>query len=512
VASAQRAVAGTDESTYRARSYAAAAGQSAKRALSMLEFKRSTHPEVPVPACDGQAFVLSIALLVSGLAFACGDVQCPPGTRLDGAYCRRIVADSEQAGGAGVGLTAPPPVSGAMGNPMMMNAGGKTADPNPTAGAAPSSTVAGSSGMRGSAADAGAPDAGARGNVGASGHTAFDAGTGQRGTMGGAGGTPGSGAGGGGSDLSACAMNVCTPDYPCQPLGANYTCRGQFADWPPAYYSSAFTLNSDGTIKDSRSGLIWQATVPSSYAPACSEKSSSSGTNGDSCNWQHAKDYCAGLSLAAGGWRLPTKAELESLVDDSRNNPAIDPAFVGTPPEIFWSSSAYAGSSGGAYYVDFGRAASYYNDTSNARRVRCVHSVAPVAVASGSGGAPPSRYTFPATGTVHDTRTNLTWQRAVDADSYTQSAAASYCTGLTLANGGWRLPTRSELLTLVDPTKSNPAIDTTAFPSVPIAPLDSFWSSSADAGSPGIAWFVHFNTGCPSYTDFRELYLVRCVR
>lgn len=120
--------------------------------------------------------------------------------------------------------------------------------------------------------------------------------------------------------------------------------------------------------------------------------------------------------------------------------------------------------------------------------------------------APPSRYTFPATGTVHDTRTNLTWQRDVDAGSYTQSAAASYCTGLTLANGGWRLPTRAELLTLVDPTKYNPAIDTSAFPSTP---SDFFWSSSAYSG---VAWSVYFNSGSSSDFVPGATYRVRCVR
>jgi hypothetical protein len=82
--------------------------------------------------------------------------------------------------------------------------------------------------------------------------------------------------------------------------------------------------------------------------------------------------------------------------------------------------------------------------------------------------------------------------------------------GLILANGGWRLPTRAELLTLVDPTKYNPAIDATAFPSTP---SDYFWSSSAYAGSSGNAWYVYFYNGYSNNVDVTSnTYRVRCVR
>jgi hypothetical protein len=186
------------------------------------------------------------------------------------------------------------------------------------------------------------------------------------------------GSGGQGSNAPApdvCADSVCDADYPCQKLDSGYTCRGQFADWSPAYSASAFMV-TDGTVKDSRSGLIWQQMVPTSYAPACSGKYNSSSTAGDACTWQDAKKYCAGLSLAGGGWRLPTKAELESLVDDSRVDPAIDlSAFPGTPARdvAFWSSSADVRlPEDRAWYVYFGTGFSDYFGVSDALHVRCV--------------------------------------------------------------------------------------------------------------------------------------------
>ncbi|MCK6586273.1 MAG: DUF1566 domain-containing protein, partial [Polyangiaceae bacterium] len=66
-----------------------------------------------------------------------------------------------------------------------------------------------------------------------------------------------------------------------------------------------------------------------------------------------------------------------------------------------------------------------------------------------------------------DKDTNLTWQRQVDANIYNQIEADAYCMALNTNGGGWRLPTISELLTLVDETGYSPAIDTTAFPNTP---------------------------------------------
>jgi hypothetical protein len=122
--------------------------------------------------------------------------------------------------------------------------------------------------------------------------------------------------------------------------------------------------------------------------------------------------------------------------------------------------------------------------------------------------APPCRYTV-SNGTVYDARTKLGWQQAVDGGSYTQSAAVTYCMGLTLAGGGWRLPKVAELLTIVDATTFNPSIDLTAFPGTPAT---WFWSSSPFVGSSGAAWYVGFNYGNSSNGGPTGTYRVRCVR
>jgi len=123
--------------------------------------------------------------------------------------------------------------------------------------------------------------------------------------------------------------------------------------------------------------------------------------------------------------------------------------------------------------------------------------------------APAGRYTFPATGTVLDTRTRLTWQQKSTAAA-TLGAAGSACFNLGLPGTGWRLPTVKELLTLADTAHDN-SLDSTAFPS---EPLGAYWSGTPVAGRPSEGWFATFGSGNNSNgtDDGATLHLVRCVR
>ncbi|MEL7641253.1 MAG: DUF1566 domain-containing protein [Solidesulfovibrio sp.] len=88
----------------------------------------------------------------------------------------------------------------------------------------------------------------------------------------------------------------------------------------------AFTPTDNGTtITDTSTGTMW---------------TKNSVTTGKT--WQQALGYCE--TLEAGGhtdWRLPNIAELYSLFDDTRTNPALPVGFgnVGNPP-VFWSSTS----------------------------------------------------------------------------------------------------------------------------------------------------------------------------
>ncbi len=68
-------------------------------------------------------------------------------------------------------------------------------------------------------------------------------------------------------------------------------------------------------------------------------------------------DYKAALAAvdALGeGWRLPTRLELESLLDLSRHDPAIDTAkFPDTKSTWYWTSSECAWNDTAVWVVDF---------------------------------------------------------------------------------------------------------------------------------------------------------------
>jgi hypothetical protein len=116
-------------------------------------------------------------------------------------------------------------------------------------------------------------------------------------------------------------------------------------------------------------------------------------------------------------------------------------------------------------------------------------------------------------GVVVDGVTGLEWQRVLDSGNYVWSTADGYCAGLTIAGsgGGFRVPSRIELLSIVDFTQPGPLIDARAFPDTP---SDYFWTSSPVAGDESKAWSVHFGFGTiiasasPATSSFR----VRCVR
>lgn len=116
-----------------------------------------------------------------------------------------------------------------------------------------------------------------------------------------------------------------------------------------------------------------------------------------------------------------------------------------------------------------------------------------------------------ASGVVKDLVTKLLWQGVVQGGGMAQPEAKAYCEGLDFAGfSDWRLPSRIELVSLVDFTKSAPAIDTTAFPETPAT---MFWTSSPVISlAKNEFWTVDFNSGATSSADAGTPYQVRCVR
>lgn len=136
----------------------------------------------------------------------------------------------------------------------------------------------------------------------------------------------------------------------------------------------------------------------------------------------------------------------------------------------------------------------------------------PMPNSPGSGLPNPASYTDLGNGTVRDNVTCLTWQLTPAPGTYTFTQAKAYCAGLTLAGGDWQLPTRIQLMSIVDTAAAGPAIDATAFPGTPAG---FFWTSSPwfVTASPLRAWIFNFYEGMESNDGFETgTYSVRCVR
>lgn len=113
--------------------------------------------------------------------------------------------------------------------------------------------------------------------------------------------------------------------------------------------------------------------------------------------------------------------------------------------------------------------------------------------------------------TALDTGTGLTWQRVADGVDRDWDAAQVYCANLALGGSSdWRLPSITELATIVDESRSEPAIDPNTFPGTP--PQSNFWTSTTFAGNAAQAWGIYFYYGQMNPRDKTELKLVRCVR
>ena len=174
----------------------------------------------------------------------------------------------------------------------------------------------------------------------------------------------------------------------------------------------------------------------------------------------------------------------------------------------FWTSSRAAFDAGTGWEVDFSDGSTHQKPSTAFYKARCVTGT--------PCRCPPTRYQItgstPADEVVHDGFTGLTWLRAVADTKMVWIDAAAYCPA------GWRLPTPTELPTIVDETKETPSIDGATFPDTPGEP---FWTSSpqagsADGGISAFAWFVTFYHGhsdvYPSNDPINFRWWVRCVR
>src|SRR3990172_2422389 len=127
--------------------------------------------------------------------------------------------------------------------------------------------------------------------------------------------------------------------------GAVVACAGTGQDgeiqagvpWP----DPRFTDNTDGTVTDNLTGLMWTKDGNAPEPAACSP--------GTEKTWQEALDYVACLNtnayLGYTDWRLPNVNEFDSLVNAGPPNMATwlnTQGFSNVQSNIYWSSTSLA--------------------------------------------------------------------------------------------------------------------------------------------------------------------------
>ncbi|HXE96922.1 MAG TPA: DUF1566 domain-containing protein [Dongiaceae bacterium] len=272
--------------------------------------------------------------------------------------------------------------------------------------------------------------------------------------------------------------------------GDDYSARKGVA-WP----GTRFTDNLDGTVTDHLTGLVWLKNAgcfgPSDWSTALAAANQLAG---GSCGLTDGS--------TAGQWRMPNANELESLVDVSQFNPAVSAGHPFTNINLakaYWSSTTYMALTANAMAIRFsdGRwinGAEGGDNNFNNSKSTSANSL--WAVKSGGAGAIQvlatgvydsqggksfgpgddailqlgAPLTFPrfidkGDGTLADTVTGLTWLKKADCINQPWSGAlntintlASGQCGLTDGSvaGQWRMPNRSEMLSLSDRSPTFP--------------------------------------------------------
>jgi len=282
---------------------------------------------------------------------------------------------------------------------------------------------------------------------------------------------------------------------------------------PAANATPNYTVNSDSTVSDSTTGLTWMR---------CSLGQTWDGSTctGNATGYTWANAVALTSSFAShNDWRLPNIRELQTIVDRTTYNSAINATvFPNTPASHFWSASADAYYSNYAWYVNFRNGYAGSGAKTPSFQVRLVR------VGQSFGLSRPSTdYSDSGGGTVSHTPTGLIWKRCSEGQTWTGNTCSGNATTYTWdgamaltsnfsGNNDWRIPTEEELISLVDYTipYPGPTINTAWFPNTSAS---DFWSASAYADNSNGAWLVDFDDGYANANhDKDDSFQVRLVR
>ena len=143
---------------------------------------------------------------------------------------------------------------------------------------------------------------------------------------------------------------------------------------PASTPDSQLQDNGDGTITDTKTGLIWKRCLEGQSGSDCASGSAEAFT------WQQALQRAQTVNSGGGFagasvWRVPTIKELRSLVEQQCADPAINLTRFPNPGSDFvWSSSAVAGVTNDAWGVGFSYGGTSWSNKDDGGQLRLVRS------------------------------------------------------------------------------------------------------------------------------------------
>lgn len=111
--------------------------------------------------------------------------------------------------------------------------------------------------------------------------------------------------------------------------------------------------------------------------------------------------------------------------------------------------------------------------------------------------------------TIQDTMTGLVWERVAPPSTMSWDDGTAHCS--KLAGAAFRLPTPNELLTIVDVSAKDPAVDVAVFTDVHNG--EAYWTSAIRT-PPDLVWVVYISSGtlyAPVGKSETTAYRARCV-
>jgi len=279
--------------------------------------------------------------------------------------------------------------------------------------------------------------------------------------------------------------------------------------WRP---ETRFQVQGD-TVLDTATGLHWLRDAGCGEFPK---------------TWQEAHEFIAWMNRrevqGQSDWRLPNRRELRSLISHQSTRPALPEQhpFTHLFQGWYWTSTTAVISPAHAWYVDLAGGRMFYGGKDQSFMVWPVRGSTghrlPVTgqdacydargacidcAGSGQDGAvqagqpwPDPRFHVMQEG-VLDRLTGLGWQRCADlADGEVDwSRALSTIEALNAVSGQriWRLPNINELETLVDCSRSRPALAITANCLERLGTI--YWSSTTSMYQPDWAWALYLDKG-----------------